>query len=165
MGEREPGGGYPGRIWRGGVVLRLDGCPARGYTYAYDRDGIRMFSLGMEYRRARYEDYAAVLVSNAAYNNGPGDGIYTNIRKEYVSKGDRKVKTVFPYLTLHRTDCPIWRARAGLYSREVGSLAPEGTFFWASAGSSRWQNLWSARKYRCIFWRKSICGSAALLTR
>lgn len=118
-------GGFGAAVLFCGLMAALPG----GYTYAYDRDGIRMFFLGVEYRRVRYGDYAAVLVSNAAYNNGPGHGAYANLRMEYVSKGDRKAKTVFPYLTLHRTDYPIWKVRAGLYSREVGSLAPEGTCF------------------------------------
>ena len=122
-GRESPGvgilGGFGAAVLFCGLMAALPG----GYTYAYDWDEIRMFFLGVEYRRVRYEDYAAV------YNNGPGGGIYANIRMEYVSKGDRKAKTVFPYLAPHRTDCPVWKVRPGLYSREVGSLAPEATYF------------------------------------
>lgn len=102
------------------LVFSIFAALPLGYSYSYRHSYVELSYLSAEYRKIYYDKYAAVLISNASYNNGLGYGAFVNIPMQYKSKGAPKTtKTTYPFLTLLKSDYPIEKAKAGMYSRDL----------------------------------------------
>lgn len=96
--------------------------------YSYCDKFIQLWYLSFTFKKIRYSDINSICVSNAAYNNGFSryDTIFPMM---YKSKDREKVlKTVFPFITLHKPDYPIHKLNSGMYSRDLYNLDDEEIF-------------------------------------
>lgn len=109
-----------GGICAGLITVSLFAALPLGYSYSYSHFCAELSYLSVGYRKIRYDEYAAVFVSNASYNNGLGHGPSVSIQMQYKSKGKSKsIKTTYPFLTLIKSNYPIDQVRAGMYSRDL----------------------------------------------
>lgn len=102
------------------IFLSIFAALPLGCSYSYSHFYAELSYLSVRYRKIRYDEYAAVLVSNASYNNGLGHGPSVSIQMQYKSKGiSKSIKTTYPFLTLIKSNYPIEQVKAGMYSRDL----------------------------------------------
>lgn len=110
------------------LILWLFVILAVQHRYSYSDDGITFHYLNIPYKKEAYHNIRAIVISNAAYNNGYGYGIYGNVRMQRYGAARAFTKEPLPFITLHTDELKSNVLHAGMYSREIRFLAPDQTF-------------------------------------
>lgn len=100
-----------------------------GGEYSYSDKSIVIYFLSFPLKKLNYESYCSIVVSNAAYNNGYGYGVYGNIPMQYgVRQNHGHTKVTFPFITLHNAQCPVHKIKAGMSSRDLFMLNSDALY-------------------------------------
>lgn len=112
-----------GFIIFGGITVALFYCSlanvmAVGGRYRYTDKCIELFYL-LLYKKLDYSRFSAVVISNAAFNNGYG-GMLSAMLMQYRVKGNNGgTKVTFPFITLHKPQYHIDKIKKGMNSRDL----------------------------------------------
>lgn len=97
------------------------------HRYSYGDDGITFCYLNIPYKKEPYHNIRAIVISNAAYNNGYGYGVNGNVPMQRHGAARAFEKKPLPFITLQTGDIQPNLLHTGMYSRELCFLAPDQT--------------------------------------
>ena len=109
------------------LILWLFVVLAVQHRYSYGDDGITFCYLKIPYKKEPYHNIRAIVISNAAYNNGYGSGVNGNVPMQRHGAARAFAKEPLPFITLHTEDMQPNMLHTGMYSRELYFLAPDQT--------------------------------------
>ncbi len=95
-------------------------------SYRYNNSTIDIMCSFFCYRKLSYTDYKYITISNASYNNVYSTVPSLNIPMQCKIKvGNKKLKRILPYISLHKSDYPIKAIKSCMDSRELFFLSPD----------------------------------------
>jgi len=111
------------------ITVDLMNITAVASRYRYSNLYIEI-TLGLVcYKKIKYSSFDFIVISNASYHYGNCDPFVYNIPMQYKSKGNTEIiKTVFPYITLHKQEYPIGKMKSKMSSRDLFRLDDELIF-------------------------------------